>query len=84
MDKDSVKQKLSRIFQEVFDNDHLTLNDNTSPEDIEEWDSLAQVNLLVQIERAFHIKFSIDEVTALRSVGDFMYKIEEKTTGKYI
>ncbi|MDR2870406.1 MAG: acyl carrier protein [Deferribacteraceae bacterium] len=78
MDKELIKQKLTKIFQDIFDDEALALNDSSSPQEIEEWDSLAQVNILVQIEKLFGIKFSIDETRTLKNVGAIVDHIKRK------
>lgn len=72
MDRDNVMRRLNEIFCDVFDDDSIVLTDNTSSEDIEDWDSLEQANLIVDIEREFGIRFKMDEVNTLKNVGEMV------------
>ncbi len=68
--KEEVMQQLSTIFRNVFDDESLQITEATSAADIDEWDSLEQINLLVAIEKNFGIKFHIADVEGLENVGD--------------
>jgi acyl carrier protein len=69
---------LGKIFRELFDDDNLTLRPDMTARDVDGWDSLAHVRLLLTIERKFHIKFSAPEVGGLRSVGDLVSLVARK------
>ena len=79
MTREEVFEKLNTIFRNNFDDEGITLTDSTSSEDIEDWDSLEQINLVVAIQDAFRIKFNIDEVNAMKNVGEMADSILEKT-----
>ena len=79
MTREAVFEKLNRIFRDNFDDDEISLTDETSAEDIEDWDSLEQINLVVAIQDAFGIKFNIDEVNAMKNVGEMADAILAKT-----
>ena len=79
MTREEVFEKLNTVFRENFDDDEINLTDSTSSEDIEDWDSLEQINLVVAIQDAFGIKFNIDEVNAMKNVGEMADAILEKT-----
>ncbi len=79
MTREAVFEKLNTIFRDNFDDDEICLTDATSSEDIEDWDSLEQINLVVAIQDAFGIKFNIDEVNAMKNVGEMADAILEKT-----
>jgi acyl carrier protein len=70
--------RLNEVFQGVFDDDDLDISRATTAEDVEGWDSLMHVTLLLNIEKAFGIKFTSSEVARLKSVGDLMDLIEAK------
>lgn len=61
--------RFETVFREIFDDETLTLSDDMSAKDIEAWDSLAQINLIVAIESEFGIRFKSNELTALANVG---------------
>lgn len=61
---------LNDIFQDVFEDDELEVSRETTAQDIEGWDSLMHVTLIVNVEKAFGVKFSSSEISALKKVGD--------------
>ncbi|MBR2526176.1 acyl carrier protein [bacterium] len=71
-------EKLQTIFREVFDDESLNIKREYSAADIEDWDSLAQINLIVAIEKEFNLKFNINEISALENIGDMLDLIERK------
>ncbi len=79
MTREAVFEKLNTIFLDNFDDDEICLTDATSAEDIEDWDSLEQINLVVAIQDAFGIKFNIEEVNAMKNVGEMADAILAKT-----
>lgn len=70
---------LNRIFADVLDLDDVALADNTTAEDIEEWDSLSHIRLVVSIEQHYGFKFTTAEIEALNSVGHLVDRIQAKT-----
>ncbi len=81
MDYTSVKNDIAEIFEDVMDVDDVTLEDTTTADDIEEWDSLSHVRLIVAIERQFGIKFSNSEVENLKQFGDIIQLVLAKKAG---
>ena len=61
---------LGDVFREFFDDDSLVLRPDMTARDIDGWDSLAHIRLLLTIERKFHIGFSAAEVGGLQTVGE--------------
>ena len=80
MTKESIYEKLNEVFQDVFDDDSITVNAETTADDIEDWDSLEHINLVVAIEKAFGLKFSMDEVTGMKNVGEMVEIIKARGT----
>ena len=72
------RDRVRDLMIDVFDVDDLAITDATSAEDIEEWDSLHHIRLIVAIERAFKIRFSNPEVESLKNVGDLVSMIDRK------
>jgi acyl carrier protein len=70
--------KLQDIFRDIFDKETLVLTRDTSADDIEEWDSLAQINIIVACESEFGVKFDLKDIAALKDVGDMLDLIERK------
>lgn len=79
MDRESVRQKLNPIFQDIFDDESLEVSDGMTAADVDGWDSLSHINLIVAVEKAFQIKLTTAEVRGLNNVGDFVSLIEKKT-----
>ena len=71
-------QKLLDIFREVFDDDELEIGDATAAADVDGWDSLAHINLVVAIESGFGVSFAAQEITALENVGDLKKLLAKK------
>ena len=74
----SVPFQLNSIFQEVFDNLDLVVRSETSPIDIPDWDSVAQVKLVLAVEEAFAIRLTSDEVSSIHCVGDFVAALNKR------
>ena len=72
--------KLIPIFRNVFDDDELIINETTKAEDIDEWDSLAHIRLVISIEKVFELRFTTDEISNLANVGDTVKLIMKKQT----
>ncbi len=70
MNRAELFQTLNQIFRENFDDESIELTDETSSADIEDWDSLEQINLIVTIQERFGVKFNIDEVNKMKNVGE--------------
>lgn len=78
MERTDIYAKLNEIFRDVFDDESITVNDNTTANDIEDWDSLEHINLVVAIENCFKIKFNMGEVAVLKNVGEMVDLISAK------
>ena len=74
----NILSALEEIFRDVFDDKALVLTKETSAEDIEDWDSLAQINIIAACEAEFGIKFDLNEIVNINSVGDLLDIIEGK------
>ena len=69
---------LNKIFRSYFNNDKISLNKKTTSKSIIAWDSVAQISLIIIIEKKFKIKFTVKEVEALINVGDMINLIKKK------
>lgn len=78
MTKEDILQDLAELFSDIFDNESLGLNMDTKAKDIEEWDSLAHIRIVVAIERKFGIKLSIEEMSELNEVKAIVELINVK------
>ena len=63
---------MNGVFQDVFDDASITVHDETTSDDIEDWDSLEHVNLIVAVENEFGIHFNMGEVNQMKNVGEMV------------
>lgn len=78
MDKKNIMEKIQDIFRDVFDDEELVIADSTSSDDIEEWDSLSHIQLVVAIEKAFGLKLTSKEILSWEDVGEMVDAIHAK------
>jgi acyl carrier protein len=78
LSNNNVGLRLSDVFMRVFGLKKIELRDQMSAKDIEGWDSLTHINLIVAVEREFRIKLTTAEVSGLNNVGDLMQLINRK------
>ena len=64
-----ITDKLTPIFCDVFDDDELVISETTTAQDVEGWDSLANIRVMVSIEKAFGVRFTAAEISDLNDVG---------------
>ena len=76
-----IKNDLQNIFRDVFDDEDLEITDNTTAKDIEDWDSFAQIQLMMLIGKHFDVRFNVDEVANLKNVGEMIQLIESRRKG---
>lgn len=69
---------LTEVFRHVFEDDELTITRETTAADIESWDSLMHVSLILAVEKTFGVRFSSSEVSSLMNVGMLMELISAK------
>lgn len=79
MNPTEVMNQLQRVFDGIF-LDPVTLTRELSAKDVEEWDSLLQISLVVAVEKEFKIRFRVGEVEATKNVGDFVDLILKRMT----
>ncbi len=72
------QKKLQEVFREVFDDDKLVITREMTANDVEDWDSFAQINIVIGCEKVFKLHFDISEIVGLEKVGDMMDLIERK------
>ena len=72
MSKEEVYERLNKVFRDVFDDESIVVKPETTSKDIEDWDSLEHINLVVAVEQEFGIKFNMGEVTTMKNVGEMV------------
>lgn len=76
MSREEIFEKVQDIFRDVFDDDSLEIGDSTNSDDIEDWDSLEHITLVVSMEKEFNVKFDIKVVNKLENVGQMVDLIQ--------
>jgi len=71
-------EKLNGIFQTVFENDEINIRPEMTANDIDGWDSLSHVNLILAVEEGFGIRFTAKELLTFKNIGDLLHGIENK------
>lgn len=74
--------ELTPIFREVFDDDSIVLTRTTTADDIDAWDSLSHMNMVMAVEVRFKIRFALGELPALKNVGDLCDLVQKKLAKK--
>ncbi len=78
MQEAEMREQLNTIFQEVFDDESIRIFDAMTAKDVEAWDSLNHINLMVAVENHFDVKFTVKEVSKLANVGELLHLIHTK------
>ena len=78
MERKEIFEKLNNVFRDVFDDESIVVTDATTSNDIEDWDSLEHINLIVAVEQEFGMKFNMGEVTTMKNVGEMADIIENR------
>ena len=79
MEMNEIFEAVQEIFRDNFDDEELEITRETCSDDIEDWDSLEQINLLTAMEKKFGLTFKLDDVRGLENVGDLLDLIERLT-----
>jgi acyl carrier protein len=79
MDESDIYARLTEIIADFFDDDSITATPALSAKDLEGWDSLAHVRLMLTVERAFKVKFSTLEIGKMETVGDLVALIKARS-----
>jgi len=80
MDAATVKHRLTKVFQDIFDDPNLQITESMTAADVDGWDSLTHIDLIVQVEKEFNIKLSTGAIRELKDVGNFIALICAKTS----
>lgn len=72
MTREEVYKRLNKVFQTVFDDPSIEVNDATTADDIEDWDSFEHINLVVAVEHEFSFKIPMGKVVTMKNVGEMV------------
>lgn len=75
-------EKLQDIFRDVFNDDGIILSETMTSSDIDDWDSLAHIQLITEIEKSFGIRFTVQEAVSAENVKEFTELIDSKLQAK--
>lgn len=78
MNKEEILSAVNEICRDVFDNNTLVLTESTTAGDVEEWDSLTHIQVIVAVEKHFRVKFTSREITGFQTVGDLCSCVSSK------
>ena len=78
MNEDSIYAQLTDIFHDVFDDDLIVLTPQISAKDVDGWDSLTHIRLILTVEKVFKIKFTTSEIGTLENVGELVTLIKSR------
>ncbi len=78
MTREDIYADLNEVFRDVFDDESITVNDETTSDDIDDWDSLEHINLIAAVEQQFGIKFSMGQIVTMKNVGEMVNIIESQ------
>lgn len=72
MQNEALLEQIQEIFRDVLDDEEIVLSEETTAEDVEGWDSLTHIQLIVAIEKQFKIKFTSREILSWKNVGELV------------
>ncbi|HPY84634.1 acyl carrier protein [Ruminococcus sp. XPD3002] len=78
MNDQDIITRLNSVFRDVFDDDSLSVSENTTSADIEDWDSIEHINLISAVEDEFSMQFRMREVSGMKNVGEMIAIIKER------
>jgi acyl carrier protein len=78
MEKDEILRQVQTVMRDVFDNDGIVLTESTTAADVEGWDSLSHIQLIVAVEKHFNIKFTSKEILSWQNVGELAASIQAR------
>ena len=78
MEINEIKERLTRIFRDVFQEPTLVLNDQMSANDVDKWDSLSHMLMITAVEKEFGIKFKLKDLNKMKNVGNLIETIQSK------
>ncbi len=78
MNRAEIMERLNEVFRDVFDDSSITVDDNTTSKDIEDWDSLEHIKLVGAVEQEFKMRFKMKEVSSMKNVGEMADIVAER------
>ena len=78
MFRETIVLKLTEIFREVFKDNDIVLSDRMTADDVTEWDSIKNIDMIIMVEEKFHVNLTVKEIAGLKNVGDLIAVVERK------
>ncbi|MBR4169096.1 MAG: acyl carrier protein [Lachnospiraceae bacterium] len=78
MSREEIFDKLNEVFRDVFDDDSITVKDETTAADVDGWDSHMHISLIDAVEEEFEIRFDMKTVVKMKNVGEMVDEIEKQ------
>lgn len=75
---DNLIEKLNDVLRDIFDDDTINASRDTIAADVENWDSMGHIRLVLAVEESFDVKFATPEISSFKNVGDLVDLIEKK------
>lgn len=75
---EEIFERLNGVFRDVFDDDSITVSEDTTANDIEDWDSLNHITLIDAVESEFGVRFTMGEVSGMKNVGEMAQIIAQR------
>jgi acyl carrier protein len=79
-DKEQLKMRLNVVFQDVFDDDSISISEDMTADDLDEWDSVSHISLVLAVEKEFGVSLNAAEIGGLANVGAMIALLVEKAT----
>lgn len=78
MNKNEIVKRLTEVFRDVFDDNSIVISENTTANDIDDWDSIEHINLISAVEDEFSMRFKMREVSGMKNVGEMIDIISQR------
>ena len=82
MSKDEIMCRIASIFQDIFNDDTIRITEQSSAKDIDEWDSLNNIQIIISLEKMFKIRFKASDIRAWNNVGEMCQSIDSLIQAK--
>ena len=80
MTRPEINEKLTGVFREVFEDGGIVIRDDMTAKDVKKWDSVSHIDMICSVENVFKIRLTTRQVAGLKTVGELISLVEEKTT----
>ena len=78
MNKKEIIKEINNIFIDVLEDEDIVISEHTTSDDVDDWDSLNHIHLVVAIEKHFKLRFTSQEIQSWKNVGEMIENMQEK------